>query len=124
MSDQEQQEQHTGYKAPNDPEKVPPLALFYAELDETFAQIVKPISDNLSRALFGNEADRARARAHIKRANKRRPKRLPKRLKRGELIRQKYLPQGLTHAAIAEQEDVSLETIKADYRDMRAEGFL
>ena len=139
MNDQKQQEQHTGHKAPSNAEKFPPLALVMARMEQIVPDYSKPfrdtISDILNRALYGNADDMARARAHLRRTNpitdtatgsgnKRRPKRQNKRLSRWGRIIRDHLPKGLTQEAIAQLEDVSLETIKADYRDMRADGVL
>lgn len=48
----------------------------------------------------------------------------PKRLLRWDRIRDEHLPKGLTQQEIAEIEDLDVETIKGDYRDMRKAGFL
>lgn len=46
------------------------------------------------------------------------------RVERWEKIRLNYYPQGWTQAKIAEAEDLSVETIKVDYRLMRERGLL
>jgi hypothetical protein len=47
-----------------------------------------------------------------------------KRKRRWEKILKDYIPNGLTQAVMAEREDVSLETIKADIRDMKKDGVI
>ncbi len=48
----------------------------------------------------------------------------PSRLTRWDKIRLTYKPQGLTQAQIAELENVTLATIKLDFKDMRKRNLI
>lgn len=47
-----------------------------------------------------------------------------KRLKRWDKIILDHVPNGLTQEEMAEAEDVSLSSIKSDFRDMRIKNFI
>lgn len=87
----------------------------WAELDRTAHEYWRGLMPAFLAEFGGGEAMGTRA------------KRLgvqPKRLKRWDRIRGQHIPRGLTQQEIATAEDVSLEAIKADFRDMREKGVI